>query len=423
MQYYFLLVFLLLVPHLLLAQTPEQDQKQLDEALDHLKKKAYKPAEIKLRDYLSRHPNNPYALNGMGIVRYRQGKLEQAIRWYSKAIRADPDFLGVYENRASAKADLGNIAGALTDVNYVLYKDSMMVSAYINRAHIWLTNKDTLLAFQDFDQSIQLGASTPDAYTGRGMCYWYQRNLKMAMQDLRYAMRRFPDDPHVYANYGIIQMEGFKDFEKAYQFFSKAYDLGCYNTTVTYGLGASCQVLRKFDQSILHFTAYIKMYPTNASAYCNRGTALAEQKKYELALKDFEKSLVLDSLAIEVLINRALFVYMPLGKIELALADMKRAIKMKEASGINPAFSYNNLGYFQLKNGNPKEGLKNVNYSLELNPRNSYAYKNLALIYLELDDQEAAWQAANKAIELGFERLYGAEILDIQAKACHAKNR
>jgi tetratricopeptide (TPR) repeat protein len=70
------------------------------------------------------------------------------------------------------------------------------------------------------------------------------------------------------------------------------------------------------------------------------------------------------------------------------------------------------------KLGRTKEALTDVNKSLKLDEANSYAYKNRALIYLEMKDTGKACEDLNKALELGFTEQYGNEVKELKIKHC-----
>jgi hypothetical protein len=57
-------------------------------------------------------------------------------------------------------------------------------------------------------------------------------------------------------------------------------------------------------------------------------------------------------------------------------------------------------------------------YSLELMPKNSYAYKNLALISFDLGKKEEGCQYIEKALELGFTNMFGSEMEELKQEKC-----
>ena len=56
--------------------------------------------------------------------------------------------------------------------------------------------------------------------------------------------------------------------------------------------------------------------------------------------------------------------------------------------------------------------------SIKLYPSNSYAYRNLGLIYLEMGENEKACEAFEKALLLRFTESYGPEVMELKKKNC-----
>jgi regulator of sirC expression with transglutaminase-like and TPR domain len=62
--------------------------------------------------------------------------------------------------------------------------------------------------------------------------------------------------------------------------------------------------------------------------------------------------------------------------------------------------------------------MEDVNKSLKLFPENSYAYRNRALIYLNLKDAKKACLDIETAFKLGYREKYGPDLDLIQSENC-----
>jgi tetratricopeptide (TPR) repeat protein len=76
-------------------------------------------------------------------------------------------------------------------------------------------------------------------------------------------------------------------------------------------------------------------------------------------------------------------------------------------------YAYNNRGYAKFLTGRIEAGLRDINLSLEIDPSNSYAYKNRAIVYLHVNKKEKAFEDLQKAVELGYEEYYGDEVNEL----------
>jgi len=82
------------------------------------------------------------------------------------------------------------------------------------------------------------------------------------------------------------------------------------------------------------------------------------------------------------------------------LADYNKFIEINRAG--NNAFAYSNRGFVKYNLGNYSDALDDINASLKIDPENSYAYKNMALIYIAMDSLDVACSNLSKALNLGY---------------------
>jgi tetratricopeptide (TPR) repeat protein len=103
-----------------------------------------------------------------------------------------------------------------------------------------------------------------------------------------------------------------------------------------------------------------------------------------------------------------------LGDCIKATQDAKFVIDNADSSlfsnKLNVAGAYNILGFVEYKQGDNSTALKYIEKSLSLMPENSYAYRNKALIFIDLHQKIKACEALNKAKTLKFLDSYGDEV-------------
>jgi tetratricopeptide (TPR) repeat protein len=76
--------------------------------------------------------DNNQVHNNIGLALFEEGKTEEAIDHYNKAIRIKPDVL-VYFNRGNAFSKLGQYQRAVEDLSRVIHWKPDYASAYSNR--------------------------------------------------------------------------------------------------------------------------------------------------------------------------------------------------------------------------------------------------------------------------------------------------
>ncbi|MGL4596548.1 MAG: tetratricopeptide repeat protein, partial [Bacteroidia bacterium] len=103
--------------------------------------------------------------------------------------------------------------------------------------------------------------------------------------------------------------------------------------------------------------------------------------------------------------------------------NYKRAVEVSTDESIEntpmKAFSYNNRGYAKMKLGDLEGAEKDMMLSRKLDPKNSYVYYNLGLLYLEKKNKTQACAYFQQALALDFTKMYGNDVqkmIDLHCK-------
>jgi tetratricopeptide (TPR) repeat protein len=139
-----------------------------------------------------------------------------------------------------------------------------------------------------------------------------------------------------------------------------------------------------------HVTKY---YQNSALPYRNRATYLRDQKRFDEALKDYDRSLKLKKNA-DVLNSKARL-YFDLKKWDEAIVTYDQAIDMEP----NKSEFWVNRGAAYAMKGNYQKSLEDLNKGMELDPDNPNGLKNRSLIYLQLNQYEKAHQDILKYLQ------------------------
>ena len=68
--------------------------------------------------------------------------------------------------------------------------------------------------------------------------------------------------------------------------------------------------------------------------------------------------------------------------------------------------------------GDLNGAMNDINKSLSIFPKNSYAYKNKALVLIAQNKNSAACKELQKAIELHYTEDYDDDVIDLMKKHC-----
>ncbi len=106
-----------------------------------------------------------------GVRMQRQGRLDEAVKHYTEALRLDPSLVQAYSNRGSAYLNLGQPDKALSDLDEAIRMNPTLAVAFSTRglAHTNLSNFSQ--AVKDLNEAVRLNPNFADAYSSRGFAH------------------------------------------------------------------------------------------------------------------------------------------------------------------------------------------------------------------------------------------------------------
>ncbi len=128
-----------------------------------------------------------------GLDALGAGKYDEAISAFSKALEADPNRAGAYNNRAIAWSQKGEYVRAMEDYNKALEIDPARVELYNNRGAIWFYLGNYQKAIDDYDKALEIDPYFFRAYANRGSARFHMGNHQTAISDYRKALEINPD--------------------------------------------------------------------------------------------------------------------------------------------------------------------------------------------------------------------------------------
>ena len=116
-----------------------------------------------------------------------------------------------------------------------------------------------------------------------------------------------------------------------------------------------------------------------------------------------------------------MLIYENRGYIYLLQKDYKKAaLDFNQALKMDPRSTYalRNLGLVELNLGNYKKALTNLNQSLEIEPDNAYALKTRGKVYITLNQTDNACSDLQRSIALGLSEVNEEEAKELISNHC-----
>ena len=194
----------------------------------------------------------------MGIALKEQGKLEEAIEAYNKALAIKPDYAEAYYNMGNALKDQGKLEEAI----------------------------------EAYNKALSIKPDYAEAYNNMGNALQDQGKLEEAIEAYNKALAIKPDYAEAYYNMGIALQEQGK-LEEAIEAYNKALAIKPDYAEAYYNMGNALKEQGKLEEAIEAYNKALAIKPDYAEAYNNMGNALQEQGKLEEAIEAYNKALAI----------------------------------------------------------------------------------------------------------------------------------
>ncbi len=392
--------------------------EKLERAATLIRDHRIEEAEQQLNQVLKARPNEAAALNLLGAIRARQGKLDEAEALFTRAVRIDDRLVGAHLNlahlyllkgapektaaelKAALRLEPGN-AEASNRLAWLLLSLGRFDEciSFAEKARQTLPPSAPMLAVLG-DAYIKKGAvdkaeasylsaldaegANADALLGLASVAQARRDNKTAALYLNRARGVIANSPDLLHRFALVALDLQLNGE-AMLALKRAVELR--PDEPSYYFLAGVAWLRKPDlqEAEQAFRQFLKLRSDHAQGQMYLGYALLKQKKYAEAREWLEKSVGKDASAPET------FYY--LGLIAQEQNENERAVELFEkAIRLSPSFAHARvaLGATYLKLKNYPRAREELETGVKLNPNDSKAHYNLALLYTRLKDPQRA---------------------------------
>lgn len=385
-----------------------------------------------IRDYsraIELSPEDSISYFWRGCAYYALEDYKQAIQDYSQAIKYDSTYTITYYWRGLAYKWLDNIDRAIDDFTKAIRLNPNSSRAYLKRGDCHFSERAFSAAIQDYSKVIQIDPDNIEAYSSRADAYLMQREFGLSIQDYSHAIRRNPTDEHLFIARGVAY-GALGDTTKQVKDFTEAIQLNPAEVVAYEYRGKAFLMQKEYTKAVQDYSKAIELGSETSEILQDRGLAYAAQKEYGKAIADLKQSIELDSKnssAYELRGN----VYLEMGNYPEALQDLSQALELDPNnpelqntvqsvktmldSDSEPAIQLSNeaLQYFSqainlIQNTDQasydracRDAISLLSESIRVaNAPFPRAHALRAMLYIDLEEYEAAWNEADRALEL-----------------------
>ena len=138
----------------------------------------------------------------MGVALKEQGKLEEAIEAYNKALAIKPDYAEAYNNMGNALKEQGKLEEAIEAYNKALAIKPDYAEAYNNMGNALKEQGKLEEAIEAYNKALAIKPDYAEAYNNMGIALKEQGKLEEAIEAYNKALAIKPDYAEAYNNMG-----------------------------------------------------------------------------------------------------------------------------------------------------------------------------------------------------------------------------
>ncbi|MGA9777589.1 MAG: tetratricopeptide repeat protein [Verrucomicrobiia bacterium] len=250
------------------------------------------------------NPNFSESQNNLGVALAAEGRFDEAIENYHKAIQINPNFSAALNNLGLALAARGQLDDAIENYHKAIRISPNYAEALDNLGAA-LTVKgrfDEALGY--YRQALAIDPNFAEAQNNFGILLAKQGQITEAIEHYQKAIELNPDRAEFYDNLGnLLSTQG--RTAEAIEQFQKALAVEPDNSKVHYSLANLFFAQGQWDEAIEHYQQALKQMPDSIQAHYQLGLALACRDKFAAAITQFQKVLELDPRHVTALNNLA----------------------------------------------------------------------------------------------------------------------
>jgi tetratricopeptide (TPR) repeat protein len=247
----------------------------------------YQEAEEVYRELLIANPLAPGLHNSLATVLDRLDRHLEAVAHYTKALSISADFTVARFNLANTLKRLGNVKGAIENLQLVADYDPLFVEAWENLALCRLDEDDLAGATHCLEKVLAIDPGRKTARADLGRIYTEMCRYDEAIACFDELLQQCPDDAAVLNSKGIALQE-MGDGEGAELCYKHALKVDPQNGVALNNLAALCRDDRRPDLALDYYEQALTLEPQNEQVLFNRGISRLMLGDYKHGWQDYE---------------------------------------------------------------------------------------------------------------------------------------
>jgi len=399
------------------ATTMSEAQRQalLRRVLDLMNRNEIVAAEGVLLGLLNDVPEEPDALQLLGVLRRAQGRIEEAEALYRRSLVANPEQSQVHHNLGNLLHSIGRNDEAVAAQREAIRLKPNYAEAHLNLGLALLLTGDFTGAEQSFRAALRIQPNFTFAKQGVAIALNEQNRPKEAETLLRQTLALGSRDPRQIAalehNLGIsVKMQG--RFGEALRLFDAAQTKVPDMVMVDYNRGNTFQQLGLLEEAVACYRRAIGRNPLDMAAHRDLNALLYRLGRDTEFLRSYDEvgSLYPEVGALPLSKGEFLFLKQDFDGAE---EEFRRATPLIPDN----VMPHDGLGMILARRGDFDAAIAEHETALRMEPENAHAWRNFSETLIRAGDAKKAIEAAERALAIAPEDQGAFAILSVALRA------
>ncbi|HTS13332.1 MAG TPA: tetratricopeptide repeat protein [Candidatus Limnocylindrales bacterium] len=256
-------------------------------------------ADSDLASYLKGRPNDPRALNLLGMVRAAQQRNDEAEQLFKQVIALQPKSANGHVNLGLLYLQMSRVEDAVPQLQEALRIDpgrndarGALLNALRSEAHDSIREGKLEKALSLLITARKLSPEDTDIVYDFGYVALRMSLYPDAETAFKKVLEHRPDDARALYGLGRAQI-GLGRYQLASEIFSRYTKLKPADASGHYALGVTLASLEQFPKATLEFQRSIEIQPRQTESYVEIGRIELAENNFEAARGDFDRALAI----------------------------------------------------------------------------------------------------------------------------------
>jgi len=376
----------------------KQVRDLLQDALNHLNRADFAKGENALLSTLDQHPNEPDALQLLGVLRRAQGKIAEAEDLFRRSLAARPDQPHVWHNLGNLLRIDGRIDDGIEALREAIRLKPNYAEAWFNLGIAFFAKRALEDAEKAYRQALKLQPNYAMAKQNLAVVLNDMMRPREAEAVLVQALTAGSRDRRLVAGYYhnlAISLKLQRRYEEALRVFEQAQAILPELPQVDYNRGNLLQLLGRDEDAIAAYNRAVTIEPANLAAHRELNLLLYKLGRGEDYLRSYDGAIAVHPDKAALHLSKAQMQLIE-GDHEAAEASMAPAYALEPQ---NPGVR-DLAGQIKARAGAFEEAIAEHEEAIKLAPGNPIVLGNYADTLLRAGDAEKARDLAEQALQL-----------------------